>query len=123
MVYGDDHVMRAHDNVAPSVIGAEYVTPPDDEEMPETAYLPTDRARTDDDVELELRDTTDGHRALLAFTSLEQLVQGCGDGQPWIAVPGETVTDIKARSGSDVVLWDAALPVEDRRTRYQGGNQ
>lgn len=86
---------------------------------PETAYLPTDRASTDDDVELELRDTTDGHRALLAFSSLDQLVAGCGDGQPWIAVHGENVADIKARSGSDVVLWDAALPLEDRRTRYQ----
>lgn len=124
MVYGDNHVMRAHENVAPSVIGAEYMAPlDDDDQMPETAYLPTDRASTDDDVELELRDTTDGNRALLAFTSLDQLVAGCGDGQPWVAVPGQHVNDIKARSGSDVVLWDTALPLEDRRIRYQEGNQ
>ena len=104
-------------NPAPPVIGAEYVQ--EDTRAVETAYLPIDRADTDDDVELELRDTTDGSRALLAFTSLDQLVAGCGDGQLWIAVPGTNVPDIKTRSGSDVVLWDAALPLEDRRTRYQ----
>ncbi|GAA4861369.1 SAV_915 family protein [Saccharopolyspora cebuensis] len=117
MAYGDDHVMRAHENVAPSVIDAPLEAAED--ELPPTVYLPTNRASTDADVELELRDADDGNRALLVFTSLEQLVQGCGDGQPWVAVPGGHVDDIKARSGADVVLWDAALPVEDRRTRYQ----
>lgn len=105
-------------DIAPPVIGAEYVH---DAQTVETAYLPTNRASVDDEVELELRDTTDGNRALLAFTSLEQLVAGCGDGQPWIAVPGANVDDIKTRSGSDVVFWDAALPLEDRRTPYQEG--
>lgn len=107
-------------NIAGPVIGAEHVH---DDQTVATAYLPTNQASVDDAVELELRDTTDGNRALLAFTSLEQLVAGCGDGQPWIAVPGTNVADIKIRSGSDVVFWDAALPLEDRRTRYQEGTQ
>jgi hypothetical protein len=124
LAYGDRHLFRDHGDVAPSVIGAEHVAPLDDEEdVPETAYIPCARVtRGDSDVMVELRDTTDGHRALLTFTSLQQLVDGCGDGQPWVAVKGEQIEDIKARSGADVVLWDAALPAEERRTRFQQGD-
>ncbi|MBB5072152.1 hypothetical protein BJ969_005240 [Saccharopolyspora gloriosae] len=70
---------------------------------------------------LELRDTAQGDRALLAFTSLRGLVDGCGDGQAWVAVRGHQLDDLRARSGADVILWDAALPVDERRTRYQEG--
>ncbi|MGI8309661.1 SAV_915 family protein [Saccharopolyspora hattusasensis] len=124
LAYGDRYVLRDHDDVAPSVIGAEFVAPLDgDEELPATVYLPTERVnKGDKDVTLELRDTADGDRALLAFTSVKRLVDGCGDGQPWVAVQGEQVADIKSRSGADVVLWDAALPPEERRTRFQQGD-
>ncbi|MEV6232886.1 SAV_915 family protein [Saccharopolyspora shandongensis] len=124
MVYGDRDLRPDQDDVAPSVIGAEFVAPLNgDEELPATVYLSTERVNKDDkDVTLELRDTADGHRALLAFTSLKQLVAGCGDGQPWVAVQGGQVEEIKSRSGADVVLWDAALPPEERRTRFQQGD-
>ncbi|MGI8310326.1 SAV_915 family protein [Saccharopolyspora hattusasensis] len=83
-------MLRDHGDVAPSVIGAGYVTPADEEEdLPETAYIPCQRVtKGATDVIVEMRDTTDGQRALLAFTSLQELVDSCGDGQPWVAVPG-----------------------------------
>ncbi|MGW3470204.1 SAV_915 family protein [Saccharopolyspora sp. NPDC000995] len=124
MAYGDRHVFQEHGDVAPSVLNPETVAPLDgDEDLPATVYLPAERVnKGDKDVTLELRDTADGHRALLAFTSMKQLVDGCGDGQPWVAVQGEQVEDIKSRSGADVVVWDAALPPEERRTRFQQGD-
>lgn len=65
---------------------------------------------------LELRVLTDGNTALLAYSSLESLVDGCGKGQPWIAVHGGSVEDLRQRSEADLVLWDAAVPLEQRRT-------
>ncbi|MGI8309677.1 SAV_915 family protein [Saccharopolyspora hattusasensis] len=123
LVYGDRDVFREHDDVAPSVIGADYVAPlEDEEELPTTGYIPCERVnKGDSDVMLELRHTPDGQRALLVFTSLEHLVEGCGDGQTWVAVQREQIEDIKSRSDADVVVWDAALPIEERRTRFQLG--
>ncbi|WP_243791452.1 SAV_915 family protein [Saccharopolyspora gloriosae] len=120
MVYGDRHVMREHEQAAPAVFRAEHIE--SEEQVPETVYLPSQRAtRQDEEVTLELRDTAQGDRALLAFTSLRELVDGCGDGQAWVAVRGHQIDDLRARSGADVILWDAALPVDELRTRYQEG--
>ncbi|MGW5644857.1 SAV_915 family protein [Saccharopolyspora sp. NPDC003752] len=122
MAYGDRDVMREHGDVAPSVIGSEFSAPLEEEESPATAYIPCERVtKGNTDVTVELRHTPDGQRALLAFTSLEHLVEGCGDGQPWVAVRGEQIEDIKSRSDADVVVWDAALPIEERSTRFQQG--
>lgn len=122
-MYGDRDMLRDHGDVAPSVIGAEHVESlADDEDLPATAYIPCQRVtKGDTDVTVELRHTADGQRALLAFTSVDNLVEGCGDGQPWVAVKGEQIADIKTRSDADIVVWDAALPVEERRTRFQLG--
>ncbi|MGP4019073.1 SAV_915 family protein [Saccharopolyspora sp. 5N708] len=120
LAYGDKDVMREHGDVAPSVIGAEYAAPQEEADLPATAYIPCQRVtKGDRDVTVELRHTPDGQRALLAFTSLEHLVEGCGDGQPWVAVGGGQIEDIKSRSDADVVVWDAALPIEERSTRFQ----
>lgn len=125
LVYGDRDFLRAHEDAAPSVIGAEHVAPLDgEEERPDTVYVPSERVtKRDAEVTLELRPTTGGDRALLAFTSLKELVEGCGDGQAWVAVRGEQVDELRERSGADVVLWDAALPVEERKARFQEGNR
>lgn len=121
MAQGDRDVFGGHPDAVPSVIGAEHVAPIDaDEEVPARVYVPseplTDR---DAEVTLDLRDTTEGYRAMLVFTSLKELVESCGDGQPWIQVPGHRIEELRERSGADVILWDAALPVEERRTRFQ----
>ena len=117
MTYGDAHVFREHENAAPSVIGAEHVEPLDgDEQLPEQVFLPAERITDPNQpVTLELRVLSDGTTAMLAYTSLEALVAGCGDGQPWIAVGGQDVEDLQQRSEADTVLWDAAVPLEQRR--------
>ncbi|MGW1681685.1 SAV_915 family protein [Saccharopolyspora sp. NPDC002376] len=56
---------------------------------------------------MELCDTANAHRALPAFTSLDQFVEDCGDGQPWVAAPGEQVSDIKS----------PANPIRNRASR------
>lgn len=114
--YGDAHVFGSPENVAPSVFGAAHMDPLDGEEqLPETVYLPAERITDPNQpVTLELRALTDGTTAMLAYT-LDSLVASCGRGQPWIAVAGGAVEDLQQRSEADVVLWDAAVPLEQRR--------
>ncbi|WP_338601547.1 SAV_915 family protein [Saccharopolyspora sp. SCSIO 74807] len=127
MAYGDRDVLQQHGDVAPSVIGPESVAPLDaDEQLPETVYLPSERV-TDRNAEvtLELRATGQGQIAMLAFTSLEELVAGCGNAQPWVSVRGHQVDELRSLSGADVVVWDSALPYEERKTQLerQKGNE
>ncbi|QGK71478.1 hypothetical protein GIY23_19935 [Allosaccharopolyspora coralli] len=109
--------MNNRDRVAPPVFGAAHAEPLDDEgELPGQVFLPSERVTDrDQEVTLELRHLADGTTAMLAYTSLESLVAGCGNGQPWIAVRGNSVDDLQQRAGADVVLWDAAVPLEQRR--------
>ncbi|MCX2729489.1 hypothetical protein OOZ19_04505 [Saccharopolyspora sp. NFXS83] len=125
LVYGDRDFMRVHEDAAPSVIGAENMAALDGEDdVPETAYVPSARVtKRDAEVTLELRQTASGDRALLAFTSLKELVEGCGDGQAWVAVRGWQVEGLREESGADVILWDAALPIEERKAKFQEGNR
>ena len=117
MTYGDAHVFRQHENAAPAVIGAEHMEPLDgDEQLPDQVFLPAQRINDPQQpVTLELRALSDGTTAMLAYTSLEALVTGCGQGQPWIAVEGHAVENLQQRSEADTVLWDAAVPLEQRR--------
>lgn len=118
MAYRNDDVFDPNPDVAPSVIGADLSEMDGSEdEVAETMYVPSERVTSrDDDVTLELRETTEGYCAMLAFTSLQALVDGCGAGQPWVQVRGHLVDDLHQRSGADVVLWDAALPADQQRT-------
>ncbi len=72
--------------------------------------------RGDPEATLELRHTEDGRLAVLAFSSLERLVEGCGEAQPWIAFPHEHLDELVRVSGADVVLWDVALAPEQRHS-------
>lgn len=104
--------------VAPPVLGAEY----SDQDGGEHAFIPSQRARLGDtEVTLELRRTEDDQLAMLAFSSLESLVAGCGEAQPWVAVPLERVDELMRLSGADVVLWDAALPRAFRHPASEEG--
>ncbi|MCI2423462.1 hypothetical protein MOQ72_39230 [Saccharopolyspora sp. K220] len=113
--------MRDHGDVAPSVIGADYVAEANGEE-PEPAFVPLEQRllSQDKDATVELRRLEDGRLAVLAYTSLEALVHSCGDLQPWASLPADKVAEIQQRSGADLVLWDAELPADQRRDA--GGN-
>ncbi|MQA86712.1 MAG: hypothetical protein GEV03_19285 [Streptosporangiales bacterium] len=65
---------------------------------------------------LELRNIDDGRVAMLAFSSLEQLVEGCGEEQPWVAVPMDRVDELQRLSGADLVLWNVPLSPELRHS-------
>lgn len=72
-------------------------------------------------VTLELRALGDGTIAMPAYSSLNDLVASCGDGQPWVAVRDHQVEALRRDSGAEIVVWDIALPFEERKTRYTEG--
>ncbi len=100
----------------PAVLSAELGDEAGADELPLTAFLPTEPVSVEDqEVRLELRYTTEGALALMTFTSLERLVASCGDQQPWIAVPGGELPMVAERAGAELVLEDFALPESERR--------
>lgn len=106
--------MQERENVAPSVIGADYAAEVNGEPA-ELVYVPCERVlRGDTEVTVELRRLEDGRTVVVAFTSLESLVENCGDLQPWASLPSDKVQEIQEHSGAEVVLWDVALPAEQR---------
>ncbi|SEB45678.1 hypothetical protein SAMN04489727_1902 [Amycolatopsis tolypomycina] len=81
-------------------------------------YLPAQRVvRPDQQAPVETRALADGTRAVLAYSTLEQLIACCGEHQPWAQVRGRDMHDIQQQCEADVVLWDHALPDELRRTK------
>lgn len=97
--------------IAPAVLAAEY----EGQQAGDAVFVPSRRVRRGDaEATLELRRTEDGQLAMLAYSSLELLVDGCGEGQPWVAVPRERVAGLLSLSEADVVLWDVALSPEQR---------
>lgn len=72
---------------------------------------------------LELRETAAGQCAVMVYSSLETLVAGAGERQPWIAVPAERVPDLVALSGADVALLDIVIPPSLRHGAHIAGGQ
>lgn len=68
-------------------------------------------------VTVELRRTTEGELALVTYSTLERLVQGCGERQHWIGVPAEALAVLAEQAGAEIVLQDVPLPEEERRSR------
>jgi hypothetical protein len=109
----DDHL-----GIPPAVLGVESDSPPrpDSDDESSLVYLPSQPVRRGDrEAVLELRHVEDGSLALLAFSSLEDLVAGCGEHQPWVAVSAEHLPELQRLSGAEHVLWDAELPEPLRR--------
>lgn len=77
-------------------------------------FLPCDRplAPGESDVDLRTYETAEGS-ALPVFSSLDALVEGCGDHQPWLGIPVDLLGELQRRCGADEVLWDAILPGSD----------
>lgn len=114
----DEH----HDDgaIAPSVIGPSFVSDVEDVD-PVLAYLPSERAyRGETKVTVELRRTNDDRLAVLAYSSLDALVTGCGERQPWVSMPVGSVSMVAKESGANLVLWDPVLPAKQRRVESNG---
>ncbi|RZS36979.1 type III secretion system (T3SS) SseB-like protein [Herbihabitans rhizosphaerae] len=95
-------------SVAPSVLGGEMAGV-DADDVPDQLFTPTATAVAGDDVTLVLRELEDGRRAMLVYTSLEKLVAGCGDEQPWMAFRAEALHTLQHTAGASDVYWDALL--------------
>lgn len=87
----------------------------DDAVVPPVVYLPADRVPYDDTATLELRRLCDGQTALLAYTSLDRLIEACGEFQPWVLLPAAMIEEQRQCIGYDVIVVDAVLPDGIRR--------
>jgi hypothetical protein len=91
------------------------------------AYIPSARFRPGDaSLRFEVRSLADGRTALLVYSSLELLVAGCGQAQPWVAVrptDPDGLEGLARRCGADVALWDVNVPADGRHAwkPEQGG--
>jgi type III secretion system (T3SS) SseB-like protein len=85
--------------------------------VPPMLYLPVaDCADGRDELSIDFRRMRDGRTALVAYTALDRLVDGCGPAQPWVLLPTADLTAIEERSPYDVILLDVAIPDHMRRT-------
>ncbi|MGH3623216.1 MAG: SAV_915 family protein [Sciscionella sp.] len=75
--------------------------------LPSTVYVPTGPSHDGDpQLQFELRRTEDGRFALLVYTTLDHLVECCGESQPWVQVPTQELDEVRAYAPFDVVLLD-----------------
>lgn len=68
----------------------------------------------DAELVFETRETKAGAVALMAYSSWDKLVAGCGSGQSWARVPSVDLARMRPVVGFDVVMLDVSLPVELR---------
>lgn len=109
------------DGPAPPVIGLGFT---DEAAQEEVVYLPSERVqRGDQEATVELRRLEDGRLVVLAYTSLEALVEGCGERQPWLSVRSPYLEQIVADSWASEVLWNAVLPDDQRQDAPAAGRQ
>lgn len=77
----------------------------------ELVFVPADvPSGPDSGAQLQLRHMEDGRLAVLAYTSLELLVAGCGPRQSWIAAPVEELETLQSLAGFDVIAVNVELP-------------
>ena len=62
----------------------------------------------------ELRTLNDGRLALLAYTSVAELVRACGPHQPWFGVPASWLSRLREACRFETVALNAEIPPELR---------
>lgn len=96
--------------IEPETFGTE------DEQAPTVVWTPTAAPMRDGEhPPLVLREMQDGRVAMLAYTSLEEMTEGCGPGQPFISIDAEAVQVCQHLAEADVVLWNPVLAAEVRQ--------
>ncbi|WP_341273182.1 SAV_915 family protein [Herbihabitans rhizosphaerae] len=83
--------------------------------FPPVVYLPVSAVpEPGGDPEIELRQMSDGRRALLTYSALDRLVNLCGPDQPWVVLATDKLEEIDRWARFDVVLLDVEIPAEHR---------
>jgi len=109
-----------HEVITDPVIGVHRVEPESPVLEAAPVYLPAQRVvPPGQPAPVEIRVLEDGTRAMLAYSTLDQLIACCGEYQPWAKVRGCDIHDIQDQGDADVVLWDHALPDGLRRTKEE----
>ncbi|MQA11082.1 MAG: hypothetical protein GEU98_21500 [Pseudonocardiaceae bacterium] len=92
--------------------------------LPPLVYVPCTSAEpTDGELTLEMRQLADGRLALPVYSALDRLVNCCGEGQPWAAVPTNRLDEASASAPFDVIVLDLEIPEELRNDdSTEGGN-
>lgn len=85
--------------------------------VPPVVYLPCSPASTDAEPLVEKRTLEDGDIALLAFTALDRLLDGCGPHQPWILYPTSALGDLKPYA---MIVLDGEIPDDARHGGIRG---
>jgi hypothetical protein len=67
-----------------------------------------------EEVFAELRRLSDGRLALLAYTSLPELVGCCGEHQSWVSFPASWLERLREKCRFDAVALNLPLPPEAR---------
>ncbi len=92
-----------------------YVVPVTNPGLPNSLFLPTAKKPKDfTSAEIELRPTKDGRMALIAFSSVQRLVECCGPHQPWALVRAEHLGRVYQAQPYDLIVLDSDLPEELR---------
>ncbi|MBA8826641.1 hypothetical protein FHX42_004020 [Saccharopolyspora lacisalsi] len=100
------------------------VDPDETEYLPGQVYLAARPDESTGDVMLETREA-EHQQVVLAYSSLERFVEGCGPDQPWILVPTTRLTELATADAGDEwrlpsfrfgVMLDESLPPELRGT-------
>lgn len=86
--------------------------PPDETAV--VVYAPSEQVdgALKPDTRVQLRYLEDGQLALPLFSSLDELVADCGEGQPWVAIAAERVEEFRQIVGADVAVLDPSIPTE-----------
>lgn len=87
--------------------------------IPPVVYLPVTGQGAPGFIELEMQKTLDGRIAVLAYTALDRLMDGCGAGQPWALYPTAHLHELSADQPFDVIYLDVPLPEDLRRPRTE----
>lgn len=77
--------------------------------VPPVLYLPV-REHPEGGSFPEVRALRDGRTALLAYTALDRLADGCGENQPWALLHTSQLGEVKAQQPFDVVAFDQKMP-------------
>jgi hypothetical protein len=83
--------------------------------VPPVLYVPVEDPWASDELTIEFRWLADGRLALVAYTALDRLVNGCGPHQPWAIMPTTKLDEIDLHQPYDVILLDVEIPEHQRR--------